>query len=47
MTGRYVNRDRTPLRELSDKIEQRVATAMAGFNHTDSVNDSTADTAQR
>lgn len=30
MTGRYVNKDTTPLRELSDRVEERIAAAMAG-----------------
>ncbi len=30
MTGRYVNRDAHPLRALSDKVENRIASAMEG-----------------
>lgn len=30
MTGRYVNRDASPLRILSDQVEARIANAMAG-----------------
>lgn len=30
MTGRYVNKDTSPLRELSDRVEARIAAAMAG-----------------
>ena len=30
MTGRYVSRDADPLRALSDKVESRIAAAMAG-----------------
>lgn len=30
MTGRYVNKDTSPLRELSDRVEARIANAMAG-----------------
>lgn len=29
MTGRYVNKDTSPLRELSDRVEERIAAAMA------------------
>ena len=30
MTGRYVSQDADPLRELSDRVEQRIASALAG-----------------
>ena len=30
MTGRYVNRDAAPLRALSDQVEHRISSALAG-----------------
>lgn len=30
MTGRYVNRDSHPLRDLSDRVENRIAGALGG-----------------
>ncbi len=30
MTGRYVSQDAGPLRELNDRVEQRIASALAG-----------------
>ncbi len=37
MTGRYVNQDAGPLRELSDVVEGRIATAMRGGHGADVV----------